>query len=625
MSSFVRGTSDERVFFLQANTRRLVPDQATLERILAGQSVRKLSDTELAAIPEGKPLPSREDGSLMSVQTSILTPARVVYYMSDGMRRRVPDNETLAFLLTAGANIPSVDPADVATIPQGPALLTRGDGTLYRGIGVVYAYLIQGGRKKAIPDATTLRDAGLNLTALIPASDADLAMIPDGEPLASTSQFLKPSAATIPLVLLPVRLETRFQNNELWIRIFPDDVHVNSFEPELTAEETAERASFLSRASGGEEIAKGAFAALASRFGPERAAWIASADAQPGNKAAQWSQAPFSNVLPERWIVIGYQDNDAGEVLAIGPAISDSLAVGPDPDGPGPTKDEGTRWVRDFGRAVEIGMAFRIALTPAQQRGFNRIIVFGLRTNLDPTQSAQRLGDLLQAHHYTDGLELLPHNAPTNNTEEVKSQLSKRDPNYVALFALEQGPAICPARPTADGDRLARALNVSPALLAHVGGANGNSDEQAMAMNTVLWPGTWGYYLEQIITGSVPNPDVIIPAARDHFAAHVRARGHFPILRIGHQPYGILPVCWSAKWKSLEDRPLDAPLWSLLSRMRSTWENSIPNVPRIPGAVDPEAALVSVLGMTPSSQSYATRMVIGPESTSPIGVSSDRI
>ena len=59
----------------------------------------------------------------------------------------------------------------------------------------------------------------------------------------------------------------------------------------------------------------------------------------------------------------------------------------------------------------------------------------------------------------------------------------------------------------------------------------------------------------------------MLPAARDHFKDHVRARGHFPALRIGRQPYGVLPVIWSAHWKSLEGRPLDAPLISLLGRL----------------------------------------------------------
>ena len=270
------------------------------------------------------------------------------------------------------------------------------------------------------------------------------------------------------------------------------------------------------------------------------------------------------------------------------------------------------KWVTDFKSAIQAGMAFRIALTSDQQRGFDRIVVIGLKTGLSAQDSATRMGDLLQAHHYTDGLELLPLNTPTNNTENVNAGNSSKA-DYDAAFALEQGPTLCPSRPTADGDRLAAALNIAPALLSHVNGANGSQDEIAQAMNTVMWPATWGYYLSQIVNGAVPNPEVILPAARDHFAAAVRARGHFRILRIGRQPYGLLPVCWNAQWHSLESRALDAPLAGLLAKMRATWVTSIPNVPRIPGSRDPEASLAGLLGMTATTYTFAARNVVGPE------------
>ena len=344
----------------------------------------------------------------------------------------------------------------------------------------------------------------------------------------------------------------------------------------------------------------------------QRAAWIASTAVPAGTKSAQWTAAPFTNVLPERWIVIAYQGNAPDQVLAVGPPIDDRLRVGPSPTSSGPLSDPGMKWVTDFNTAVSKGMAFRIALTPVQQRGFNRIVVLGLKTGLSPADSAARLADLLQAHHYTGGLELLALNTPTNNTESVNAGYSSKT-DYDSVFALEQGPPLCPSRPSADGDRLAAALNIPPAVLAHIGVANGAQDEVAHAMNTVMWPATWGYYLTNLVNGSVADPDVILPAARDHFAAAVRARGHFPILRIGRQPYGLLPVCASAQWKPVEGRALHAPLMSLLARMRTTWLNSLPNVPRIPGSADPEASLAAMLGMSASTQTFAARNVIGPE------------
>ncbi|MFC9290821.1 hypothetical protein, partial [Streptomyces sp. NPDC057052] len=54
-------------------------------------------------------------------------------------------------------------------------------------------------------------------------------------------------ATSHPLALLPVRLETRFSgpgHERLLVRIFPDTVHVDSHEPELTPDEIASGADY---------------------------------------------------------------------------------------------------------------------------------------------------------------------------------------------------------------------------------------------------------------------------------------------------------------------------------------------------------------------------------------------
>ena len=57
-SPFVRGTTDTtHFFFVQSGSRRPIPDNDTLNFLLAGQSVRVLSNADLAAIPLGAALP----------------------------------------------------------------------------------------------------------------------------------------------------------------------------------------------------------------------------------------------------------------------------------------------------------------------------------------------------------------------------------------------------------------------------------------------------------------------------------------------------------------------------------------------------------------------------------------
>ena len=156
-------------------------------------------------------------------------------------------------------------------------------------------------------------------------------------------------------------------------------------------------------------------------------------------KESSWSRAPKINILPDRFVFLGYE----GETLtatAIGNPVLSPLIVGPDPSAPKEEQiqhdgageimvpDE-MKWMTDFNRAVEVGMGFRINLNETQAaRGFSRVLVVGLRLNADEQKAKSELETLFLHHSLSrKGFAVVPQGTPTNNTEAVGSGFDRLD------------------------------------------------------------------------------------------------------------------------------------------------------------------------------------------------------
>jgi hypothetical protein len=391
-----------------------------------------------------------------------------------------------------------------------------------------------------------------------------------------------------PLLLLPLRLETRFQAArsgrpaELRLRIYPDDVHIDTHEPGLTEEEERwgrhfwEQHGGVTAGAAPTDRQRQAWQQLVDRFSAPRAAWIARVldPAKPiafTRRTTAWTRASHTRVLADRWVAVGYRD-DRPVVTVWGKPVPDRLVTGPTPpsqsqpaaaSGVLPPVDDDMRWMLDFDSAEAKGMGIRIPLTDEQARcGFERLIVLGIKASIDAKATAARLTELLDAHHYTNGLALVAQNVATNNTADGSSGYTSNDGDAAASYAIELGGSL--VRPGSDGEIAAQALGVASLLFSHVWNAGGNEQRHARTMNAALW--TLDSPLKAQLAAAAGADGL-----RVHFADFVRARGPLAALRVGSQPYGLLPAAAVDRWVPASGNQDERSLADWWRSRRSVW------------------------------------------------------
>jgi len=454
----------------------------------------------------------------------------------------------------------------------------------------------------------------------------------------------------IPFLLLPLRIESRFvsQNgtDELWVRVYPDDIAVHTHENTLTPQEIEGGEKYWTELWGAagpdtEPARKKAWNYLVEKFGAQRAAWVAREtkpvnwDVQPRpaapafplhdlSKPSAWSRAPRSAVMPDRLVIIAYEGTEI-VIQREGAVIPDELIVGPDPleeDDAFVTSPDGRlvfgeefAWASDFAKAVEIGMAFKIPITPQQAaRGFDRLVVLGLVLSRDAHDGKQALETLLDNHHYSPkGIALVRQGTPTNNTDEGGSGFTTSDPAHANSYDADAGAALFSDQDDTDGRRLADALGIEYATLQHVSGADATDCVEAVRMNTALYPGTLGYYFDTMMEPVLPERTR--DALREFFVEHVSDRGPLPAIRIGNQPYGILVTSDFHSWQtSRRDAARFTPgflsgLHETLKRYHAVWTDLAGRVPHagMPGGTDSSATLLDILGLQAGSVAFHQR------------------
>ncbi|MGE0449069.1 MAG: hypothetical protein AB7Q29_05730 [Vicinamibacterales bacterium] len=464
-----------------------------------------------------------------------------------------------------------------------------------------------------------------------------------------------PLSTGLPLLLLPIRIETRFNlvdkdHRELLVRIYPDHVHADAHVPELDPAEAVAGRAFWAKVWPVEtppEERERLFGEIAARAGAFRAAWILEATRPTNWSTRTAAQAPafpapsrragvnpaMARLLPDRWFVAGYQNEDF-MFAASSTAIPRDLPLAPDfaASGAAPRDmadllaAQGLEWLRDFDAAVKVGMAVRIPLQqPISVHYPTELIVVGIRTGEKAESTAAQLASLLAAHHWTHGADFVRRGTPTNNSDGVSSGVSLSEPDLAALLG-----TVIPAKTPTKGGPLFRRPFVDAAatafgldrdtILERVPLARDAQLDLGAAMNAALWPATIGHFLRRQIAGAVP--DGWIDWLRGHFINHVRPGGPLPALRLGRHPYGVLPVAIEERHDNPAGRLESCE--NVLLDLLPTWVRAVGRVAHLdPDATDASGdqaanrdsledattTLARVLGATPNPSDLMLRPV----------------
>lgn len=283
-------------------------------------------------------------------------------------------------------------------------------------------------------------------------------------------------------------------------------------------------------------------------------------------KSEHWTVQEYSDVLPTRFVAIGFDENDSStdfqgniKFVEFGNEIDQSIKFGFNPANANSDTDfdiqgsvnsdgntelqfgESLSWIFDKDIAKEKGLALQIPI--GESTYFSKIVVLGINEDIvNVAQHEELLKELIQDHQYTKGISLLSVGTSTNNTSEVPSGYNNNDRLFDEGFeTFAQDKLYTPTsdkNKISDGQFFAEFLGLPYSSAYHIGGADRSTITTGHIGARVLFPGTIGMHMEEILDNLL-NADNRKRITK-FFEDHVSARGLAPSLRIGNRPYGLL-------------------------------------------------------------------------------------
>lgn len=432
----------------------------------------------------------------------------------------------------------------------------------------------------------------------------------------------------VPVLLMPVRTETRFHytgtEQELWIRVYPDTLHAEIPRQYITATELKAVIDYL----------KNNTVDLVARVGRNRANFLLKwmqpykgsnqflHDLTKGDRqeikdkyaidVVDSKPLPRALTLPDRFVFRLYDAAGREARTEISDAVPGYVWMGFNNSN---INDVG--WMHNFDEALKLGMGIKIKLNEDEYRdGFSKLVVMGLKVGSDSQQSQWLLENLLQDHLYSEnGLSVIKQGTITNNADDESTGYSPQnnwsgaasDPETSLISTgiknTEEGSIAF-----TDGQWLTQFLGIDDNLLQQADNIQSTDQYNARAMNTALFPATLGYYLSELMDPLVSNEE--IARVESFFTKYVLGRGTIPAVRVGKQPYGILPASDIDRLTLNASDPVRNTIAAKVQELFPTWKAKTAQVKRItneaPVSTDD---FIDILSLHPNSVSYKQRLM----------------
>lgn len=285
-----------------------------------------------------------------------------------------------------------------------------------------------------------------------------------------------------------------------------------------------------------------------------------------------------------------------------------------------------TKWLFDFEEAVKSGMGFKVNLSEeAYKNGFGRLFVLGVKLGADAKEGKNCLETLLKNHHFgASGFSIIKQGTPTNNTETEDAGYSSEEEAEITYDRYLGASSVLEPENDLykyDGKWLSELLGIdaSEATLTKAENYFHTDQCEARAMNIALWNATIGYFMENMMKPVfTENQRQLL---RQFFTKYVIGRGGMPGIRIGNQPYGILPISrlkdnnWLFQERGnlldtsefANSYPDLRKTYRVLQRIRADFEPLLEQVAYVGKKDDTHKILLQALGLHASSVEFDQR------------------